>query len=75
MDRLILEVNKDQKETLVKLFKMLRINVKVLPIESGKPKGDQEKFESTLKSCLGMWKDLDMDFESYRHRAWGGRGT
>jgi hypothetical protein len=61
MDKLILEVNKDQKETLVKLFKMLRI------------KGDQEKFVSTLKSCLGMWKDLDMDFEGYWHRAWGGR--
>lgn len=75
MEKLIVNVNEQQKETLVKLFEMLHIQVEVKEQDLTMPEGDQERFVSALRSCFGMWKDLDIDNDEYRRQAWGGRGV
>lgn len=75
MEKLIVNVNETQKKTLIKLFEMLHIKVEIEEEDPGKPEGNQEKFVSALKSCFGMWKDLNIDNDEYRKQAWGGRGV
>ena len=74
MERLIVNVNEEQKETLMKLFEMLHITVEV-DQGSDKPEGSQEQLVKALNDCRGMWKDVDIDFKEYREQAWGGRGV
>jgi len=74
MERLIVNVNEEQKETLVKLFELLHITVEV-DQGSVKPVGSQERLINALNDCRGMWKDLSIDFKEFRDQAWGRRSV
>ncbi len=53
MEKLIVDVNEEQKETLLKLFEMLHIKVEVEPEEWDDPEGCQEKRKKALDACQG----------------------
>lgn len=74
MEKLIVNVNVKQKETLVKLFEMLQLKVEIESEYPDEPDGSQEKLKTALDSCSGMWKDKEVDFKEFRAQAWGGRG-
>ena len=73
MEKLILIVKNEQKYTLLKLFKMLKLDV--LSEDSEEPIGSQSQLKSLLDECNGMWADRGPDIKSFRKDAWGDRGV
>tara|TARA_Y100001972_G_scaffold129004_2_gene193370 strand:+ start:4131 stop:4352 length:222 start_codon:yes stop_codon:yes gene_type:complete len=73
MEKLIVNVKDEQKDTLLKLFEMLKLEV--TSENSDEPIGSQGQLKSLLDECNGMWADRDLDIKSIRKSAWGDRGV